>query len=292
MENKPLVSIGMPLYNDEDFLEESLNSLLNQTFSNFELIISDDASTDNSSEICKKYKDNDKKIKYYRNEKNLGEIANFNKALSFAKGKYFMWASGHDIWKPSFIEKCVEKLESEPSAVACTTFYNHVDTKGNFIKRNTRVFNTINNSKFVGFIKAIWILFDPVIYGVIKTKELKKTRGYLYVLGPDHVVRVELSLFGKFTQIPEPLFSFRKKRKEDTKQADERRLKSWKQFNKMNWFYLKLPHLATVHEYAKSTRLHCDNLFSKIIYSIIAYLVRGLRYGKLIIVDIYQIIKI
>ena len=281
----------MTIYNDGDFLEEALQSLINQTWKNLEIVICDNCSTDNSQKICEQYARKDDRINYKRSNVNIGEINNFNKAFNLAKGKYFMWASGHDIWDYSFVEKCVEKLEENPLAVTCTTFYNHIDQKGNTIKKDHRIFDTTRNNKFIGFIKAIWILFDPIIYNLTRTKDIKNVRGYLYVLGPDHVVRVELSLMGKFVQVPEELFLFRKQRNENSIQAEERRLFSWNKHKRMGGFYINLPHLATIHEYAKSAWFQCDNSFDKIIYFATAYLVGFLRYNKIILLDIIRLIK-
>lgn len=86
---QPQVSIGMPVYNGEQFLKDALDSILAQTFDNFELIISDNTSTDNTQEICKAYSAKDQRICYYRNEKNLGAAWNFNRVFELARGEYF-----------------------------------------------------------------------------------------------------------------------------------------------------------------------------------------------------------
>ena len=91
----PLVSIGMPVFNGEDYVEAALDSILTQTFTNFELIISDNASTDRTEEICNDFADSDDRIRYYRQEKNLGAAANFNRVFELSSGKYFKWAA-HD----------------------------------------------------------------------------------------------------------------------------------------------------------------------------------------------------
>jgi len=116
-DNKPRVSIGMPVYNGGKYIRQALDSLLAQDYENFELIISDNASTDGTREICREYAGRDERISYYRNEENMGGVWNFHRVLELAQGKYFMWAAADDIWKPGFVSKMVNLLEATPSAV-------------------------------------------------------------------------------------------------------------------------------------------------------------------------------
>src|SRR6516225_12243640 len=99
----PLVSIGLFVYNGERFLEEALRSILNQTFTDFELIISDNASTDRTGEIAEAYAKRDDRIRYYRNEKNMGAGWNMRRVYGLAIGKYFKQAAADDILEPEFL---------------------------------------------------------------------------------------------------------------------------------------------------------------------------------------------
>jgi len=119
------ICIGMPVHNGEKFLHSSLDSLLNQTYKNIEIIISDDASTDSTSKICMEYASKDSRIKYIRHNKNLGlelyngitGLPNFNFVLNQATTPYFMWAEVDDKWEPEFIEKNVYVLENNPNFI-------------------------------------------------------------------------------------------------------------------------------------------------------------------------------
>src|SRR5207245_5286947 len=113
----PRVSVGLPVYNGEKFLRKRLDSVLEQTFENFELIISDNASTDATLVICMEYSKKDKRIRYIRQEKNMGLTWNFNFVLQEAKGEYFVWAAVDDHWYPTFLEKNVKNLESNKNIV-------------------------------------------------------------------------------------------------------------------------------------------------------------------------------
>lgn len=112
------VSIGLPVYNGEEFIREALDSLLSQTYRNFELIISDNSSTDGTERICLEYAQKDSRIRYVRQLINKGPIANFQFVLDEAKGDFFMWAAHDDIWDSSFVEAGVDALRINTATVA------------------------------------------------------------------------------------------------------------------------------------------------------------------------------
>lgn len=113
----PVVSIGMPVYNGGSLLCKALDTLLAQLFRNFEIIISDNASSDNTEKICREYEKNDSRIRYYRQNINQGVGPNFLFVLKQAKGTYFMWAAHDDTWEPSFIASTLHALTKNPGAV-------------------------------------------------------------------------------------------------------------------------------------------------------------------------------
>jgi len=117
VKQKPLVSVGMPVYNGEKYLHRALDSLLAQDYGQFELIISDNASTDDTQNICITYMKNDKRVHYSRNNENLGALANFRRVVGLADGEYFMWGACDDQWKPSFLYGMVQELEQYPNSV-------------------------------------------------------------------------------------------------------------------------------------------------------------------------------
>ena len=113
----------MPVYNGEGAIRAALDSLLSQSFSDFELIISDNASTDATGEICREYAARDRRIQYVRQPENLGAAPNFRFVLDKARGEYFMWAAHDDYWRPEFIQKCLSVLEREPGVAVVFTKY-------------------------------------------------------------------------------------------------------------------------------------------------------------------------
>jgi glycosyltransferase involved in cell wall biosynthesis len=132
----PLVSIGLPVYNREGLIAKTLDSLLAQTFKNFELVISDNLSTDKTGEICRKYAAQDSRIRYIRQEKNLGMLGNFNFVKQEAKGKYFLWTASDDMCEPQFVEALVEQLEKDPELALVMADLKYVSESGEFIKFN------------------------------------------------------------------------------------------------------------------------------------------------------------
>src|SRR5262245_44937991 len=126
----PRISIGLPVYNGEKFLKESVNSLLAQTFDDFELILSDNASTDETPAICRSYSDADKRVRYFRNDENIGVYRNFNRVFQLGSGEYFKWAAADDICHRELLAKCLKVLESDASVVATYPKVQFVDEEG------------------------------------------------------------------------------------------------------------------------------------------------------------------
>src|SRR5690348_14659058 len=134
MNSTPLVSIGLYLYNGQRFIKEALDSVLNQTFTNFELIISDNASIDRTAEIAEAYARRDNRIRYYRAEKNMGPGWNMRRVYELATGNYFKWAAVDDLLEPEFLRRCVEILESDPGCVVAYAQAKEINERGGFIR--------------------------------------------------------------------------------------------------------------------------------------------------------------
>ncbi len=130
MSEQPKVTIGMPVFDGENFVGSAIASLLAQTFTDFELIISDNGSTDRTQEICNEYALRDTRIHYVRQTKNLGAIANFNSLVSRARGVYFKWAAHDDLCEPTYLERCVEILDRSPEIAWCHSDSDMIDSEG------------------------------------------------------------------------------------------------------------------------------------------------------------------
>ena len=132
---RPSVSICLPVYNGENYVREAITSILEQTFEDFELIISDNASTDGTGEICRDAATRDPRVRYYRAEVNRGLAWNHNRAFDLARGRYVAWIGHDDLMGRQYIGRCVEALEKDAGAVLAFAGYLYIDDKGSVIGR-------------------------------------------------------------------------------------------------------------------------------------------------------------
>jgi len=215
-----MVSIGVPVYNDAKFLREALDSLLAQDYSNFELIISDNASQDATQEISREYAARDPRVSYHRNATNLGATENFNQAFRLSTGKYFMWAGGHDVWAPTYLSRCVQVLESDEAIVQCNSLAQNMSQDGKTIFETVRQFDTRGKGLLVRANLVLWQVSAFIAYSVIRSAALRQTRLLIQVGGPDLLLGFELSLLGPFALVPEALFFMRDHRGDRSRQPN------------------------------------------------------------------------
>src|SRR4051812_36284554 len=116
---EPLVSVGMPVYNGAEYIGEAIRSILDQSFRDIELIVCDNASVDSTGQICRAIAETDVRVRYYANSSNIGVTNNYNRAFSYARGRYFKWTSCNDYCTKDLIERCVAVLDQRPDAVLC-----------------------------------------------------------------------------------------------------------------------------------------------------------------------------
>ena len=208
---EPRVSIGLPVYNGENYLEEALEAILAQTFKSFELVISDNASTDRTEEICRTYADRDSRIRYYRNPENLGPAWNHNRVFELSTGEYFRWAAHDDLFAPSLIEKSVEVLDCDPSVVLC---HARAEVIGEGDARK-KYHTTLNTDSHKPFERVRGLIYGDrqfsehrcyQVYGLIRSAVLKQTSLIGYYAHADGILLVQLAFLGRFYEIPEYLF--------------------------------------------------------------------------------------
>jgi len=131
MDKNVLVSVLMPVFNCEKFLSESIMSILSQTFTNFEFLILDDGSTDKSLAIIEKFREQDKRIKVFKNEKNMGVVESRNRLINLSTGKYIVWIDSDDIALPKRISEQVKFLNKNPDVGLVGANLIRIDEKGN-----------------------------------------------------------------------------------------------------------------------------------------------------------------
>jgi glycosyltransferase involved in cell wall biosynthesis len=201
----PRLSVGLPVYNAEKYLAESLDAILAQTFQDFELIISDNASTDATAEICKEYLQRDSRIRYHRNPKNLGVAANYNGTVHLAQAEFFRWATYDDLIGPEHFEKCIEVLESNPEVVLCYPKTINIDEDGNVLGNYEDGLCILDDQPHVRFRKAMkrLVFCDcNAEYGIIRREVLLKTGMEADYHSADRVLLAELVLHGAFYEVP------------------------------------------------------------------------------------------
>jgi glycosyltransferase involved in cell wall biosynthesis len=203
----PSVSVGMPVFNGERYLPETLDSLLAQTFKDFELIICDNASTDSTAEICRRYAARDKRIRFTRNAENMGASTNYRRVFEMAAAPYFRWANSDDIFAPESLERCVEVLDRETSVVLVYPKTKLIDSAGEFIGAYDDGLDVRLHSPSRRFAEVVIRLgMVNVIYGLIRTEALGRTGLIRGFPGGDIPLVCELALYGQFWELSEFLF--------------------------------------------------------------------------------------
>ena len=207
---RPLrVSIGLPVYNGEDYLEPALESLLTQTLSEFELIISDNGSTDRTQSICEAAAGNDSRVRYLRHERNRGAAWNYNLTVHEAKAPLFKWAAHDDLCEPTFLEACVAELKRAPEAVLCYPKSYHTDEHGQIqgvYTENLNICHPTPQERLQAILRMNSWFHGSQAFGVMRTEVLRKTGMIGCYPHADGVFIAELALHGEFHEVPEFLF--------------------------------------------------------------------------------------
>lgn len=205
----PKISVGMPVYNGDKYVEESIRSVLAQTFGDFELLISDNGSTDHTGDICQQYASSDSRINYWRNETNIGAAGNYNLLFRKASAPYFRWSNADDLLHPTLHERCLEALESNPGAVLAAGETVLIDALGNVTDTfddNLDITHATASERLKVFFERVSL--TNVIYGLMRTAALEKTdlMGNGTIPAADTILMGQLVMHGQFLKIPEPLF--------------------------------------------------------------------------------------
>ena len=230
-DRNPKVSIGLPVYNGEKYLAYSIESILAQTFDDFELIISDNGSTDATPEIGSHYAAHDNRIQFLRGEVNRGAVWNFNRVFRLARGKYFKWAAHDDLLAPTFLARCVEVLDANPTVAWCQSRVEVINARGHVVESH-------GIGQFCGAAEALATWHGPCrpqlaaspathyahqrfrrvllgstscidVCGLFRTADLQSTSLWQPYFGWEKVLSGELSLRGRCAEIPEKLFLYR-----------------------------------------------------------------------------------
>ena len=209
VKNPPELTIGLPVFNGDNFLEDALDSILKQDFGDFELIISDNASTDRTDSICRAYAEKDSRIRYFRNHENIGAAGNWNRVFELSCGEFFKWIAHDDLHEPKFVSRCLEVLKREPSVVLAFTRATTVDARGKFIREWGAHEEICSPDVRTRYRRALAAAEDPLplpIFGVMRADVLRRTRLFMGYPEADVALLAEISLYGSFSEVNVPLF--------------------------------------------------------------------------------------
>jgi len=164
----------MPVFNDKDYIDKAIRSILSQSFKDYRLIISDDCSTDGSEMICRKYANEDSRIRYVRQPANVGISRNMKFLLDNAETEYFMWAANDDLWDPAFIETLVTALDANPNAISAMSPTRFIDENDEKIEGLEERYTDYSGKTPRERLKKLIIKFDDCFgYGIFRSKEIK-----------------------------------------------------------------------------------------------------------------------
>jgi glycosyltransferase involved in cell wall biosynthesis len=212
-QDHPRVTVGIPVFNGESFLAQTIAALLHQTFTDFEIVISDNASTDRTETICRAFAASDRRIRYHRSETNWGAAWNHNRVFELANGELFKWNSADDLCAPEFLSLCVAALDQDPSAVMATAHCVEIDESGSPLASVSVPGQTLLTDVPVGALPHVrfrqTIRLDHLclsIYSLIRSSALRQTALMGNYADSDRVLLANLALLGHAVTVPKILF--------------------------------------------------------------------------------------
>ena len=215
MSSVPRLTIGLPVYNGENYLSESIEALLGQSYEDFELLISDNASTDSTAELCKRYLKQDSRIRYIRQPRNIGLIPNENFTIRQARGELFKLAAHDDLYARDLLKRCVEALDAHPEVVLAHCWETRINSAGTIVEAlgySVAADAPCAPDRFRSMLFDGW---DDYTYGVMRRQVLLRTHLFGSHHLADRTINVELSLHGPFYMVPEWMY-FRRDHPERT----------------------------------------------------------------------------
>jgi glycosyltransferase involved in cell wall biosynthesis len=210
-ESNPHVALGMPVYNGQKYLRDALQSIVGQTYRNFELVICDNASSDNTETICREFAARDERIRYVRNPTNLGAHPNYNRTFELTSGKYFKWVPHDDVLDPRYLEACVAALERHPEAVLCQSDLDFIDGCGKHIGVcGTDLVEAHAPQVRTRFAAATLNAHNCYeVMGLYRRSTLETSMLLKSFHGADRALIAQLTLRGPFLHVSEPLLRVR-----------------------------------------------------------------------------------
>ena len=249
---EPRLGIGLAVHQGERFLKAAVESLLAQDYADFELVISDNGSTDRTEEICRDLAARDPRIRYHRSSVNRGAAWNYNNVFRLSRGEYFKWTAHDDLYRPSFLSRCVRLLDERPDVALCYTTAIDIDEHGQVLTEfppHPYADQEAVPDRVASLLRNPSPCFET--FGVMRRSLLARTR----LIGPytssDRTLLLEMAMQGKFHEIPEPLLLHRQHPgRSMRKYRDPRERNAW--FDPSRAGRLTLPRWRLLTEYVRS----------------------------------------
>ena len=203
------ITTGMAVFNGERYLENAIRANLDQTMPDFELVISDNASTDGTQAICREYAGKDSRIRYYRNARNIGAARNFNKVFELSRGEFFRWSNADDLVEPQLLERTSAVMRSRPDVVIAygkTQLIDSDDAPIEIYDDNLDIQQESTVDRYRDFFRRVGL--TNIIYGLMRSSAVKRTRlmGNGKLPAGDINFMAAMILQGKFVELPGVLF--------------------------------------------------------------------------------------
>jgi glycosyltransferase involved in cell wall biosynthesis len=218
MSTQPRLTVGLPVYNGASYVAESLDALLGQSFEDFELIISDNASTDATGDICRQYEKQDSRVRYHRQPRNIGLAPNHNFVVGEARGELFKWAAGDDLYGRDLLRLCVEAMDADPDVVLAHSYTAMIDGNGTVTAALGYPLATSSRSAPERFRSLLFDSGGDDDGGIMRTEVLRRTAMKESYHHADRTIIAELALHGPFYQVPDWLY-FRRDHPERAERA-------------------------------------------------------------------------
>lgn len=206
MKSVPRVTIGLPVYNGEKYLAEALKGLLSQSYSDFELVISDNASSDATEDICRRFAASDSRVRYIRQPRNLGCTWNHNVVAADIRGEFFKWASHDDTYGPSLLAECVAALDHHREVVAAHSWTATIDGAGTVLDKIEYPLATASRYAPERFRSMLFDVGGDDAYAVVRADVMRKVLPYGSFYRADRTIVAALALHGPFHQVRDWLF--------------------------------------------------------------------------------------
>lgn len=245
----PKITIGLMVYNEEKDLDEAIKSIYEQNFDDIEILIGNNASTDNSAKIIEHYVKSDSRVKHIHRKSNIGALQNWNDLVDRAKGEYFVLAGGHDMWSLNYLKNLSKELDENKNAVLTYARTQWIDHDGKNIDRATTLLDTSGLSSIGRFV-SLMFSNQHYVMGLARTADMKKTRKQLEIIGSGEIFLQELAQIGDFVLVENERWFRREVRDIE---SGENRLDRYKRMLFSNNFtmcrFLFFPHLQMMIVY-------------------------------------------